>query len=236
MLPLVLASSSRYRAAMLAEAGIAATVDPPEVDERLLDDSLAELGAGGVALELARRKAAVVAPRHPGALIVAADQVGVVRRPGRTRAGTDVAAGEGVGEHEAERAGDGDGDGDGVQLMLTKQPDVERSVRQLMAMSGTSHELVNGVVVLDTSTQRSAEGVDRQVVTMRDFTEAEARSYVARFEPFDSSGSYRLEDQEQMAPLAPFVVAVHGEHDSGVLGLPMPLLGRLLDSLDQGAG
>ena len=206
VLPLVLASSSRYRAAMLAEAGLTARIDPPEIDERLLDDSLDELGADGVALELARRKAAAVAPRHPAALVVAADQVGVVRR----------------------RAGSAAGDG---SMMLTKQPDVERAVRQLMAMSGTSHELVNGVVVLDTASLRHAEGVDRQVVTMREFTEVEARDYVTRFEPFDSSGSYRLEDQERMAPLLPFVVAVRGEHDSGVLGLPMPLLGRLLDSL-----
>jgi len=227
MLPLVLASSSRYRAALLADAGIVATVDPPEIDERLLDSSLAELGADGVALELARRKAAAVAPRHPGALIVAADQVGVVRRPRRPRA--DVARGwvarAGVEEHAG-------GDELGVELMLTKQPDVERAVRQLMVMSGTSHELVNGVVVVDAATQRSAEGVDRQIVTMRDFTEAEALAYVTRFEPFDSSGSYRLEDQERMAPLPPFVVEVCGEHDSGVLGLPMPLLGRLLASLD----
>ena len=211
MPPLVLASSSRYRAAMLSEAGLTALIDPPDIDERLLDDALAELGADGVALELARRKAAAVAPRHPGALIVAADQVGVVVRPGGSRPG-------------------------GGATMLTKQPDVERAVRQLVQMSGTSHELVNGVVVLDTARQRRAEGVDRQVVTMRGFTEVEARDYVTRFEPFDSSGSYRLEDQEQMAPLTPFVVDVRGEHDSGVLGLPMPLLGRLLDSLDAGVG
>jgi predicted house-cleaning NTP pyrophosphatase (Maf/HAM1 superfamily) len=73
--------------------------------------------------------------------------------------------------------------------------------------------------------------VDRQLVTMRRFTPGEARQYVERFEPFDSSGSYRLEDQERMAPLEPFVTEVRGEHDSGVLGLPLPLLDRLLAEL-----
>jgi predicted house-cleaning NTP pyrophosphatase (Maf/HAM1 superfamily) len=102
-------------------------------------------------------------------------------------------------------------------------------------MSGTTHELVNGLIVLDARTGRSVEGVDRQVVSMRAFGRDEATEYVERFEPWDSSGSYRLEDQELMAPIEPFVVEVRGEDDSGVLGLPLPLLGRLLAAqLDDG--
>lgn len=197
---LVLASSSRYRAAMLAQAGWDATVDPPEVDERALDAHLTELGPDGLALELARRKAGAVAHRHPDAVVIAADQVGVVG------AGGEV-------------------------LMLTKQPTVPGAVEQLLGMSGTTHELVNGLVVLDTTSGRMVEGVDRQRVTMRRFDRAEAQRYVERFEPFDSSGSYRLEDQEVMAPLEPFVVDVVGEDPSGVLGLPLPLLGRMLAEL-----
>lgn len=198
--PLVLASSSRYRAAMLAEEGLDAVIDPPDVDERELDGRLDELGPSGLALELARRKADSVAPRHPASLVVAGDQVGVLAVGGRP-------------------------------VMLVKRPDAGGAVEQLMAMSGSTHELHNGLVVLDVATGRRAEGVDVQRVTMRHFTRAEAEQYVQRFEPFDSSGSYRLEDQEAMAPLAPFVTEVHGEHDSGVRGLPLPLLRRLLREL-----
>ena len=50
--------------------------------------------------------------------------------------------------------------------------------------------------------------------------------------PYDSAGSYRLEDQDEMAPEDRFVVDVRGEDPSGVLGLPLPLLARLLDELD----
>jgi septum formation protein len=200
----VLASSSRFRASMLAAAGIEAFVDPPEVDERAWDDQLGVLGPDGLALELADRKAAAVAPRHADALVVAGDQVGVVRAGGAER-------------------------------LLTKQPLADGAVEQLMTMSGTTHELVNGLVVLDTATGRRASGVDRQLVTMRRFTRGEASAYVERFTPYDSSGSYRLEDQEQMAPLEPFVTEVRGEHDSGVLGLPLPLLGRLLSELGEPA-
>jgi septum formation protein len=198
----VLASSSRYRASMLAEAGIEVEVDPPELDERVWDDQLDRLGADGLALELARRKAAVVMPRHPGAIVIAGDQVGIV----------------GVGDQVA---------------MLTKQPDARAAVDQLLTMSGTTHELVNGLVLVDGATGRRAEGIDRQLVTMRRFSADDARQYVERFEPYDSSGSYRLEDQDRMAPLEPFVTDVRGEHDSGVLGLPLPLLGRLLHELTE---
>jgi septum formation protein len=197
---LVLASSSRYRARLLADAGLDVVIDPPDVDERALDGQLATLGADGLAVELARRKAADVADRHVDAVLIAADQVGVL----------DTS--------------------DGPRL-LTKQPTQQGAVEQLLAMSGTTHELVNGVVVLDTHSGRSVQGVDRQVVVMRHFGPDEAAAYVRRFEPWDSSGSYRLEDQEAMASIEPFVVEVRGEDDSGVLGMPLPLLRRLLTQL-----
>jgi septum formation protein len=198
---LVLASGSRYRAGLLSDAGFEVDIDPPSIDERTADVLLEHLGADGLAVELARRKALDVAPRHPGRVVVAADQVGVLPSP------------------------------DGSVSLLTKQPTVEGAVAQLMAMSGTTHKLVNGlVVVAGRGTLHS--GVDVLVVTMRRYTEAEARAYVERFEPFDTAGSYRLEDGEVLAreagPDAPLVASVAGEDASGVVGLPMPLLRRLL--------
>ncbi len=115
--------------------------------------------------------------------------------------------------------------------VLTKQPDAEGAVDQLMAMSGTSHRLVNGVVVYQPDAARFFEGVDEQLVTMRPFTESEARRYVEMFQPLDTCGSYRLEDAEHMDRGEALVSAVRGEHDSGVLGLPLPLLDRLLQRL-----
>ena len=66
---------------------------------------------------------------------------------------------------------------DGTTTMLTKQDDEEGAVQQLLTMSGTTHELVNGLVVLAVDSGRTVEGVDRQLVTMRPVTEAEARAY-----------------------------------------------------------
>ncbi|HMR95659.1 MAG TPA: Maf family protein [Microthrixaceae bacterium] len=200
--PIVLASGSRYRAQLLADAGIPVEVMAPEVDERALDHRLDAVGPDGLAVELALLKAAAVAPRCVGRIVVAADQVGVLAEPsGRWR-------------------------------MLTQKSEPAAAVEQLTALSGRRHHLLNGVVVLDAAGDAHI-GIDVQVVQMRRYGRTAAESYVERFEPFDTSGSYRLEDGEALerdaGPGSALVEWVRGENPSGVLGLPLPLLGRLLD-------
>ena len=114
----MLASGSRYRAKVLREAGYEVEVDPPSVDERALDE-LFEEDPHRLALELAQLKAADVAHRHPGATVLAGDQVGVLVTPDGPR-------------------------------QLTKQPEESGAVEQLLAMSGTTHQLVNGLVLVRT--------------------------------------------------------------------------------------
>lgn len=200
--PIVLASGSRYRAQLLADAGIPVEVMAPDVDERALDHRLDAVGPDGLAVELALLKAAAVAPRCVGRIVVAADQVGVLAEPsGRWR-------------------------------MLTQKSEPAAAVEQLTALSGRRHHLLNGVVVLDAAGDAHI-GIDVQVVQMRRYGRTAAESYVERFEPFDTSGSYRLEDGEALerdaGPGSALVEWVRGENPSGVLGLPLPLLGRLLD-------
>ncbi|MGF1634012.1 MAG: Maf family protein [Phycisphaerae bacterium] len=71
-LKLILASASPRRRHLLAEAGVAFDVDPADVDETAYDPALPPVGVGEF---LARAKAAVVAARHPVALVLAADTV-----------------------------------------------------------------------------------------------------------------------------------------------------------------
>jgi septum formation protein len=69
--PLVLASSSSYRKALLERLGLPFAVVAPSVDETPRPgEAPAEL-----ALRLAEIKARAVAPAHPGALIIGSDQV-----------------------------------------------------------------------------------------------------------------------------------------------------------------
>jgi septum formation protein len=72
--PLVLASKSESRHAILRSAGIPHEVDPADVDERLVAQRAATCNASEVAELLAREKALVVSARRPGALVLGADQ------------------------------------------------------------------------------------------------------------------------------------------------------------------
>jgi len=69
--PLILASTSRYRRALLERLGVPFAVEAPEVDEA----TLAGESPRATALRLAEAKARAVAARHPGALVLGSDQV-----------------------------------------------------------------------------------------------------------------------------------------------------------------
>ncbi|WP_395458880.1 Maf family protein [Azospirillum melinis] len=74
---LVLASGSRTRAAMLEQAGVPAILDKPLVDEDEVKAAGRAEGvpADAVAEALAELKAQRITRRHPGALVVGADQM-----------------------------------------------------------------------------------------------------------------------------------------------------------------
>jgi septum formation protein len=72
--PLILASQSRARQAVLAGAGIAFEAVPADVDERALQQTSGLSSPGDIATLLAREKAVAVSSRHPGRLVVGADQ------------------------------------------------------------------------------------------------------------------------------------------------------------------
>ena len=72
--PLVLASKSAIRHAVLRDAGIPVAVEPADIDERAIEQRSAKQAAGELAAVLAREKARTVAARLPGRLVLGADQ------------------------------------------------------------------------------------------------------------------------------------------------------------------
>ena len=72
--PLVLASKSEIRRALLADAGIPVDVSPADIDERGIEQRATTRDAGDIALVLARAKAQTIAARLPGRLVLGADQ------------------------------------------------------------------------------------------------------------------------------------------------------------------
>ena len=72
--PLIVASRSAARRALLEAAGVELAVAPADIDERRLEDQAGPQAPAAVALLLAREKAAVVGRLHPGRLVLGADQ------------------------------------------------------------------------------------------------------------------------------------------------------------------
>lgn len=72
--PLVLASKSMIRRALLRDAGIPVEAHPADIDERAIEQQGAARDAGELAALLACEKARTIAVRLPGRLVLAADQ------------------------------------------------------------------------------------------------------------------------------------------------------------------
>ena len=72
--PLILASQSRARQMLLANAGIGFQAVPADIDERAVQQASGLAAPGDIAALLAREKALWVSSRHPGKYVVGADQ------------------------------------------------------------------------------------------------------------------------------------------------------------------
>ena len=72
--PLVLASRSAIRHAILRDAGLPVEVEPADIDERAIERRSTTRDAGEIAALLAREKAATVGARLAGRLVLGADQ------------------------------------------------------------------------------------------------------------------------------------------------------------------
>lgn len=72
--PLILASQSAARKALLANAGLDCEAIPADIDERAVQDTSGLSNPREIALLLAREKAIAVSARYPGRYVVGADQ------------------------------------------------------------------------------------------------------------------------------------------------------------------
>jgi nucleoside triphosphate pyrophosphatase len=72
--PLVLASKSEVRRAILSATGIPLEIVPPDVDERATERCAGTTDPAAIAAVLAREKARAVSRQRPGRLVLGADQ------------------------------------------------------------------------------------------------------------------------------------------------------------------
>ncbi|HML06589.1 MAG TPA: Maf family protein [Xanthobacteraceae bacterium] len=90
--PLVLASGSAVRRALLEAAGVPTEVHPAGLDERSLETNASSAAPGAVAQMLAREKATAVARIYRGRLVLGADQTLALGAERVAKAGDRAAA------------------------------------------------------------------------------------------------------------------------------------------------
>ncbi|MBK5221645.1 MAG: septum formation inhibitor Maf [Acidimicrobiia bacterium] len=97
----------------------------------------------------------------------------------------------------------------------------------LRRLSGRSHQVMTGVAVVHLTSGRTLDAVATTDVHVRAITDDEIDAYIATGEPFDKAGAYAIQGRA-----AVFVEGISGDH-SNVVGLPLPLVDRLLRTLRQ---
>lgn len=96
------------------------------------------------------------------------------------------------------------------------------AARILRALSGTTHEVITGVTILDAGTRRRKITHAITHVTMRGLTDAELESYLDTNAWIGKAGAYGIQDSGDC-----FVTGFEGSF-TNVVGLPMELVGELL--------
>jgi len=100
--------------------------------------------------------------------------------------------------------------------ILTKPGTSERAVAQLQRLAGREHTLITAVAVLDARSGVCHSHVDVHRMTMRALTEAECRDYVARDQPLDCAGSYKIESLG-----IALMASIAGDDFTAITGLPL---------------
>lgn len=110
---------------------------------------------------------------------------------------------------------------DGNRVLGKPRTELE-AMEMLLGLRGGTHEVVTGVAVLDSGSGESRSGYRTSKVTMRNYSDDEARAWVESGQAMDKAGAYALQDKV-FSPAA----WVEGCH-LNVIGLPMCLSTDLL--------
>jgi septum formation protein len=199
---LVLASASPRRQELLRNAGIAFVVQPADIDETPREGE----SPRDCAERLARGKALAVFQTRPADCILGADTI--------------VAVGGRI---------------------LGKPRDAADAARMLRVLSGRVHEVITGVCLVEAVGRGQGSGAstdagsvhqepsrlstasETTLVTMSELSDADIREYIATGEPMDKAGAYAIQ-----GGAARWIPRIEGDY-SNVVGLPMALVGRMLE-------
>jgi septum formation protein len=181
---LILASTSRYRRALLDGLGLEYQAIAPRFEE----DHALRLAPEALVVHFAVKKAESLLADHPEALIIGADQT-------------------------AELDG----------KILTKPGTFEGAVEQVLALAGRTHRLLTAVALADGRRPGAAHRLVVHTMRMRAMTRALAEAYVARDQPLDCAGAYKIEASGVL-----LFESMEGPDHTAIVGLPVTAVADLL--------
>lgn len=97
--------------------------------------------------------------------------------------------------------------------------------RMLLELRGRTHEVFTGLCLIDVPTGLSESAVERTLVTMREFSNAEAAHYAYSGDPMDKAGAYGIQGLASV-----FIERVEGCYYN-VVGLPLSVLAEMMSEL-----
>lgn len=109
---------------------------------------------------------------------------------------------------------------DGV--IFGKPADKADAARMLTALSGQTHEVVTGVVLIDCQNGTTWQEAVKTRVTFHRMTNEEIEAYIASGEPMDKAGAYAIQGRG-----AVFVKQIEGCY-ANVVGLPVSTVYKIL--------
>lgn len=104
--------------------------------------------------------------------------------------------------------------------LLTKPKDKADALRTLRLLNGKTHTVITGVAVVKGEEERAAH--EKSLVTFNRQSESFLERYIETGEPMDKAGSYGIQGFGSL-----LVESIRGNY-TNVVGLPLPLLNRLL--------
>ncbi len=105
--------------------------------------------------------------------------------------------------------------------IINKPNDKLDAYRILRKLSGKTHQVFTGIVLIETNSNRKLIDCKETKVTFRHLTDDEINSYIATGSPLDKAGAYGIQDDFG----AVFVSHIEGCYYN-IVGLPLELLYR----------
>lgn len=106
--------------------------------------------------------------------------------------------------------------------IMGKPKDEKDAKRMLRKLSGTTHSIVTGFTLLDTTTKKKVTKSVETKVWFKKLSPQEISAYVKTKEPFDKAGAYAIQEIGSI-----FVEKIEGDYQ-GAVGLPLFAVAREL--------